>query len=204
MDATTKIAAPPKPSAIVWPSPIINDVSAAFDATSCLMERAQALLNSNSSDLADLCEGLDATVSPWLRERIYNIWMIFVLAGEKFGEIDVLIRALHDKKLADRRTSVGKHTAIMRRSAWIAAVEAYKAAEAVPVDENTDDVIFDAAAKAYQAMVATPAPDLRAFHEKMTLIEQGGGWHTDGTIPALFTDIEAFVRASAAAAFLED
>src|SRR5690606_11864763 len=89
---------------------------------------------------------------------------------------------------------VGRHVDIQRQSAWVEAVQAYKAAEAVSVDGDTDDSVIDAAWTAFSAMFNTRAPSLRALHEKMALISQAEGWPTKGVINAVFADVEHLAR----------
>lgn len=185
--------------AIEWPAPIINDPAAALDDATCSAERLRILLADAVWEFGEELISHDS-------KRLNALFCIFRVVEEKAEEMERLLLAINEAMLAERReavTSVGKHTDIMRRRHWIAAVEAYRAADAVPVTDDTDEAVGKACAAAFQAMVETPAPDLRAFHEKMTLIQSHNAWSLHGATDALFADVERFARAEIAAAKLE-
>ena len=191
---------------ILWPDPEFRNLPSALDDLSCMMERLGALHRSNTSDLHEVATSESATASAWLLARLNEIWMISTIVGEKVAEaervIAVATEAAYQSSLhfnvnfvhAPSMTSVGRHVDIQRRSAWIEAVDAYRAAEAVPVDSDTPDTVFTAAADAFTAMVKTRAPDLRSLHEKMTIIAATDGWSATGVIHELFNDVEALAR----------
>jgi hypothetical protein len=120
------------------------------------------------------------------------------IVEEKLEEIDRLVQAIIELA-PPKQTSVAKHVDIVRRSEWIQAVQSYRAAEDAPIDADTPDAVFDAAGKAFIRMMETPAPDLRALHEKLTLVNDACSWTSNGVTDALFRDVERLVRADAAA-----
>jgi len=181
--------------AIVWPKPIINSASGALEDASCMIERLRTLLKSNGADFDDAFLDPGAALSEYCRMRAASISMIYTIAEEKLAEIDSLICEINEKLLVEPATSVGRHVAIAKRCLWSEAVNAYKAAEAVPPTGEADDAkTCDAAAGAFMRMVKTRSPDLRALHEKMCLCKSGSAFHTDGVIDALFDDVEHLVR----------
>ena len=189
----------PQASDIVWPSPTINSVNGALEAAGCLTERLSALFASNTDDM-QMCLLEDEGLPERLRSRAYSIWMIYVLAGEKLGEIDNLIGAITEAKFREPVTSIGRHVDIRRRSEFIDRLGAFRAANAVPMPEHADDETFNSIADpvvaALGALIRTRAPDLRALHEKLTVIREEDAFnnHGYGAIDALFADIEYLAR----------
>lgn len=191
----------PTPDAIEWQKPKIHDTYEALEQTLSRIERLGVLLTFSNSEMVDFVVS-DKSAPKYA----HDVWVLYVLAAEKLDEIKDVVGEVIEVLCKERgasRTSVGKHTDIMRRRHWIAAVEAYRAADALPVTDDTDEAVGNACAAAFQAMVETPAPDLRAFHEKLTLIQSHNAWSLHGATDALFADVERFARAEIAAAKLE-
>lgn len=137
--------------------------------------------------------------TPATKELADRAMMLIDISRREIGEAASTVEACYELILPAMRSSVGRHVDIVRRRAWAAARDAYNAAEAAP---NTDEAV-DAAGEAFRYMLATPAPDMRAFHEKLALVHKANAWAADGFVEALFADVETFARAEIAAAKLE-
>jgi len=84
--------------------PIVNDVVGALEDTGCSTERFCALLDSATIDLKELI--VEAPALPHhLESRATEIWMIFVLAGEKARELNATVAAIAQRAHDDRRES---------------------------------------------------------------------------------------------------
>lgn len=111
--------------------------------------------------------------------------------------VKTFIHHLVDLNIDDLQaaSSVGRHVELARRSDWIAAVDAFKRADAVPPGELDPEHPGDEAAAALQALIGTRAPDLRAFHEKLSILQSVGlDLPLHGASDALLVDVEALVR----------
>lgn len=123
---------------------------------------------------------------------------LFALARRNAAAAIVQGDSLIDRlpEVSQPSTSVGRHVDIQRRRAFRAAVDAYDDAEADQFDPavNDDAALGHAAAAAFQAMVATRAPDLRSLHEKLTIVGKADAWTADNVTSAIFADVEALAR----------
>ncbi|MDO7843434.1 hypothetical protein [Sphingomonas immobilis] len=89
--------------AIVHSVPTINSVTGALDDIGCSIERLDALFKSNTADFGEFLE--DDAIPEGVRNRLYNAWMIYILAGEKLDELSAVIGATTEKAYADLRST---------------------------------------------------------------------------------------------------
>jgi hypothetical protein len=82
--------------------PLIHDVDDALENLGCQIERLAALYESNTIDFNELV--LDTAKLPSeLQDRVYSIWMIYVLAGEKLDDVLQTVSAITDKLYENKR-----------------------------------------------------------------------------------------------------
>ncbi|MGY2732785.1 hypothetical protein [Sphingomonas sp. UYP23] len=82
------------------PSPICNDVFCALDDIGCSAERLRTLFSNNTQSLNEAIERIAGTGAA--DRDLTDIWMIFILAVEKFTELEADIGATQDAFLAVR------------------------------------------------------------------------------------------------------
>lgn len=82
----------------------VSSVTGALDELCCAAERLRALLDSNIADMHELVvQANDLPES--MEKRTTDIWMIFILAGEKLAELEDLIIAVTSKAYYDRQAA---------------------------------------------------------------------------------------------------
>lgn len=92
---------------------------------------------------------------------------------------------------------VGKHVDIQRRRAYVEALEAYVAADAVLAPEDDDEkrnAIYEATSVALRKYFATRSPDLCAILKKMHILETDGSIDINSLISELVADVEDLIR----------
>lgn len=95
--------------AVQWASITVNSVTGALDEASCRMERLRCLFQSALHELHELAVELPSrggTISASTASRIFDNWMLLVVAGEKLEELEQLVTATTSKAYDDRRAVV--------------------------------------------------------------------------------------------------
>jgi hypothetical protein len=183
MNATT---APTLP-AIDWPAPIVNNIRSALDDAGCRIERIGALLDSNNADFNDMLAE-PGFPGGSVGGRLYTMWMIYLVATEKVGELALIITALTEAAYSQPVSPVGKHTRIRRSKDWRAAADALNAANSVA---DPSDEAFDAAGAAFEHMLGTRVSSPAELREKLILIDSTRHGIQSGDLNELFRDFDA-------------
>jgi hypothetical protein len=180
------------------------------DAGSKLLQYDSALAGVDRIIVHDMMDEAHRLDSHCLKTAVDEISSVLSIVRRDISAMnDVLnldaasIAEKYGDRAAPAASAVGRHLETMRRQAWVASVEAWRAANALPVTDQTDEDVGTACAETLRAMLSTPAPDLQAFHEKLTYVRQLDVWLDSGTVDALFADIERLAGAEIAFTKLE-
>ena len=84
---------------------------------------------------------------------------------------------------------VGKHVDIQRQREWGEALAAYRKVDRLGPDDDQTPAI-----DALNRLATTPAPSLRALHEKLTIVTSNEYLNSDEAVAGLFADVEYLAR----------